>query len=64
MREAHANVGDLFAAFLAPVLQRDIGAHFLQRRQQPAAQRIGHDAFDDEVRPLDDQRGDERKSGR
>ncbi len=59
-----AQVGDLLAAFDAPVEQGDVGAHLEQRRQKPGAQRVGHHALDHDVGAGHDQRRDDRERRR
>ena len=61
---ADVNVGDRFAAFLALVAERDIGAHFGKRRQQATAQRVDADALDGQRRARRDQPGDHEERGR
>ena len=48
-RVARADVGDRLAAFLALVLEGDIGAHFLQRDVEAGARRIDQHALDRDV---------------
>ena len=45
-------------------LDRDVGAHLAQRRQQAAAQRVRHHAFDQDVGARHDQRRHQREGGR
>ena len=60
----HAQVGDLLAALDARVENGDLGPHLEERRQQPGAQRVRHDALDHDVRAGDDQRRHDRERRR
>ncbi len=60
----HAQIGDFLAAIVARLNCFDIRAHFLERLEQPGAQRVRHHAFQHEVRARHDQRRHQRKCRR
>ena len=64
VRRAHAQVGDLLAAFVARSSTSIVAAHLAQRRDQAGAQRVHHHALDHDVRARHDQRRDDREGGR
>ena len=61
---AHPQVRHLLAAFVTLVERLDMRAHLLQRVEKPGPERVHHHALDDDVRPRNDQSGDEGKRGR
>ena len=61
---AHAQIGDLLAAFVASLEPLDRAPISAERREQPGAQRIHHHAVEDDVGAGHDQRRDQRKCRR
>ena len=49
---------------VAPVVDRDVGAHLDQRLDEAGARRVEEDVLDGDVGALDDQRRDDREGGR
>ena len=62
--EAHAQIGHRLAAFFAGVLEFNLGPHLDQGEVKPVAGQVLTDAGHKNVRPLNDQRGADRESGR
>ena len=60
---AHPQVRHVLAALDTPVEDLDMRAHLFQRREKPGPQRVHHHAFDHDVRPRNDQGGDDRERG-
>ena len=61
---ADTQIGDRLAALDALVLERDIGAHLVEAREQPGARRVEPDIRDRHLGARHDQRRDERERGR